>query len=428
MKTNRSLRWLIFGLMMLSLSAASYAQIGVGISVRFGPPALPVYEQPPCPGAGYFFTPGYWAWSDDDGYYWVPGTWVVAPVGLLWTPGYWAWNDGAYLWNDGYWGPQIGFYGGINYGFGYTGEGFFGGEWRGRSFYYNNAVWNVRNTRITNVYERTVIVNSNHVAFNGGEGGVGARPNAEQERYAHEHHTAAIAAQRQQARDASRNRALFARENRGRPAIAATAKPGELKGRGVVAAREAGETYREPKMSPREARAKTGENRNAENRNAARQENREATRNNAKREAQEQKAEKPNAGRQQANERKAEQKNAGRERANQQKAEQKSAERQQADQREAEQKNAERQQANQQKTEQKNAERQQANQQKAEEKNTERQQASQQKAEQKNAQRQQANQQKAEQKQAQRQQKQAQPKPQRTAEKPAAKEEKGPGR
>jgi hypothetical protein len=83
---------------MLSLSAAAYAQIGFGISVRFGPPAIPVYEQPACPGAGYLFTPGYWGWSDDDGYYWVPGTWVVAPVGLLWTPGYWGWNDGAYLW------------------------------------------------------------------------------------------------------------------------------------------------------------------------------------------------------------------------------------------------------------------------------------------------------------------------------------------
>ena len=381
---------------MLSLSAAAYAQIGIGFSVRFGPPALPVYEQPVCPGAGYVWTPGYWGWNDDDGYYWVPGTWVVAPVGLLWTPGYWGWNDGVYGWNDGYWGPTVGFYGGINYGFGYPGEGFYGGEWRGRSFYYNSAVMNVRGARITNVYERTVVVNNSHVAYNGGEGGVSARPNAEQERYMHEHHTAAIAAQRQQAREASRNRALFARENHGRPAIAATDRPGQFKGSGVVAAREAGETYREPKISPREARVKAGENHNAESRNATRETKREASRDNAER-AEQKKAEKPNAAREQANQRK---------------TEQKTAERQQAEQRKTEQKTAERQQADQRKTEQKTAQRQQAQQQKAEQKNT---------------QRQQANQQKTEQKQAQREQKPPQSKPQRAAQKPA-KEEKGPGR
>ncbi|MGA9355487.1 MAG: YXWGXW repeat-containing protein, partial [Terriglobales bacterium] len=251
---------------MLSLTAVSFAQIG--ISVRFGPPALPVYEQPACPGSGYLFTPGYWSWSDDGGYYWVPGTWVMAPVGLLWTPGYWGWNDGAYLWNAGYWGPTIGFYGGINYGFGYTGAGFYGGEWRGRSFFYNSAVMNVRGTRITNVYERTVVVNNSHVAFNGGEGGIEARPSAEQERYMHEHHTAAVAAQRQQERDASHNRALFASSNHGRPPIAATARPGDFKGH-VVAAREAGGEYRAPAMTPREARAKAGENREAGRANEA---------------------------------------------------------------------------------------------------------------------------------------------------------------
>src|ERR1700682_1611980 len=149
MKMKRSVSWVVFGILMLtvsvvSLSTASHAQIGIGISVRVGPPALPVYAQPLCPGPGYFWTPGYWAWSDDDGYYWVPGTWVEAPEpGLLWTPGYWGWNDGAYAWNGGYWGSQIGFYGGINYGFGYGGNGFYGGEWRGGTFFYNTAVMNV---------------------------------------------------------------------------------------------------------------------------------------------------------------------------------------------------------------------------------------------------------------------------------------------
>jgi hypothetical protein len=264
MKTTRTIRWLVFGVLMFSLSAASFAQIAVGISVRFGPPAIPVYEQPVCPGAGYLWTPGYWAWDDVDGYYWVPGTWVLAPVGLLWTPGYWGWGGGFYAWHPGYWGPHVGFYGGINYGFGYTGVGFFGGEWRGRAFFYNRAVMNVNVTRITNVYERTVVVNNNRVAYNGGEGGIQTRPTAEEERYGHEQHTAALAAQRQQERAASRNRQLFASENHGRPAIAATARPGAFKGRGVVAAREAGEPYRAPAMSPREARVTGSEKRGSE--------------------------------------------------------------------------------------------------------------------------------------------------------------------
>jgi len=252
---------------MFSLSAASFAQIAVGISVRFGPPAIPVYAQPVCPGPGYLWTPGYWAWNDDGGYYWVPGTWVLAPVGMLWTPGYWGWEGGFYRWHAGYWGPHVGFYGGINYGFGYTGVGFFGGEWRGGAFFYNRAVVNVNITRVTNVYERTVIVNNNHVSYNGGAGGLNARPTAEEERYSREPHREALADQMQHERAASQNRQLFASENHGRPAIAATGRAGEFNGRNVVAAREAGEPYRAPKMSPRDARASSSENRRVEQRN-----------------------------------------------------------------------------------------------------------------------------------------------------------------
>jgi hypothetical protein len=287
MKLPSAFRWLAFGLLLLALPAAlpspSAAQVigvgigGVGISVRIGPPALPVYEQPICPGEGYLWTPGYWAWDDDDGYYWVPGTWVEAPEpGLLWTPGYWGWNDGVYAWNAGYWGPQIGFYGGINYGFGYGGNGFYGGEWRGGRFFYNTAVMRVNTTVITNVYvNRTVIVNNeSHVAFNGGQGGVSARPTAEQETYARQTHTPPVGAQVQQEHAASRNRALFASTNHGRPAVAATARPGQFSGKGVVAARAAGGTYHAPAMSPKEARAsgpagnRAGENRPAESRPA----------------------------------------------------------------------------------------------------------------------------------------------------------------
>jgi hypothetical protein len=244
---------------VLSLSTTSSAQIGIGIgiSVRIGPPALPVYAQPICPGAGYHWTPGYWAWNDVGGYYWVPGTWVVAPVGMLWTPGYWGFAGGMYGWHAGYWGPHVGFYGGINYGFGYGGVGFAGGEWRGGTFFYNRAVMNVN---VTNVYSRTVIVNNTHVAFNG-PGGVEARPTPQEEAYAREPHTSALAAQTEHEHAASQNRQLFASENHGRPAIAATGRPGDFSGRNVERASAAGEPYRAPKMSPQEARGPATGNR-----------------------------------------------------------------------------------------------------------------------------------------------------------------------
>jgi len=252
---NRSIvRWVLLSLILVSFSVASFGQIGVGISVRIGPPAIPVYGQPICPGPGYMWTPGYWAWNDDGGYYWVPGTWVMAPVGMLWTPGYWGWGGGFYAWHAGYWGPHIGFYGGINYGFGYGGVGFAGGEWRSGAFFYNRSVTNVSVTSVTNVYTKTVVVNENHTAFNGGQGGVQAHATAQEEAYAKEKHTAPLAAQTQHEHLASQNRQNFASENHGRPAVAATAKPGDFSSRSAVAARSAGGEYHAPAMSPKEAR------------------------------------------------------------------------------------------------------------------------------------------------------------------------------
>jgi hypothetical protein len=52
-----SIRSLLFALLMLAMSAASFAQIGISITIA--PPALPVYEQPPHPAQGYIWTPGY---------------------------------------------------------------------------------------------------------------------------------------------------------------------------------------------------------------------------------------------------------------------------------------------------------------------------------------------------------------------------------
>jgi hypothetical protein len=163
---------------------------------------------------------------------------------LLWTPGYWAWRDGIYVWNAGYWGSHVGFYGGVNYGFGYGGVGYEGGRWDNGVFVYNRTVNNFGNVTITHVYEKTVIVEpgATRVSFNGGSGGTTVRPTSEDQAAAHEQHIAAVPSQLQHERTASENKALLASENHGKPAIAATAKPGEFAGKGVVAARETSTT------------------------------------------------------------------------------------------------------------------------------------------------------------------------------------------
>jgi hypothetical protein len=50
----------------------------------------------------------------------------------------------------------VGFYGGINYGFGYRGSGFYGGRWKGGQYFYNTRVTNVNRTIIHNVYDSKV--------------------------------------------------------------------------------------------------------------------------------------------------------------------------------------------------------------------------------------------------------------------------------
>lgn len=222
----------------VSVAPKVEAAVFVGVTITTAPPVLPVYVQPAIPAPGYIWTPGYWAWGDD-GYFWVPGTWILPPyVGALWTPGYWGWSSGVYIFHAGYWGRHVGFYGGINYGFGYTGVGYGGGYWGHGGFYYNRTVNQINNVHITNVYNKTVInnVTVNRVSYNGGNGGVSARPSSQEMAYAHEQHTAPMAAQMQQRQLASQNQSLRASFNHGAPPIAATAHPGVFAGHDVVAA------------------------------------------------------------------------------------------------------------------------------------------------------------------------------------------------
>ncbi|HVN92220.1 MAG TPA: hypothetical protein VMT38_00915 [Terracidiphilus sp.] len=220
---------ILLSLLICLVPATSSA--AVFISVAFAPPVLPVYDQPPCPEDGWLWTPGYWAYGDD-GYYWVPGTWVPAPFeGALWTPGYWGWGGGLYIWHPGYWGRHVGYYGGVNYGFGYMGIGFVGGMWAGGTFRYNTAVMHVNRTVIHNTYEdRTIVrnytvVNDRHVAYSGGPGGIDHRPTPEEDRYTHEQHTAPTDYQTRHESAARSDVNNYARHNGGHPADVATQRP-----------------------------------------------------------------------------------------------------------------------------------------------------------------------------------------------------------
>jgi hypothetical protein len=186
--------WLAVGI--LFLSTAAVAQIRV--SVAIAPPGLLAYEQPICPGDGYLWTPGYWGWDSD--YYWVPGAWVMAPEpGFLWTPGYWGWGGSGFMFNEGYWGTSVGFYGGIDYGFGYFGHGYEGGRWDGGHFFYNTAVNRVDVNSIHNVYNTRVNETVNRVSYNGGQGGINAHATSQEEAAGRGRHVGPVAAQTEHA-------------------------------------------------------------------------------------------------------------------------------------------------------------------------------------------------------------------------------------
>ena len=224
MSTMKKIRTIVLAAAAVAaLPAASFASVNVaiGISVNTPPPALPVYAQPVCPGPGYMWTPGYWAWGPA-GYYWVPGVWVMPPsYGMLWTPGYWGWGGAAYVYHPGYWGPHIGFYGGVNYGFGYTGYGYEGGYWRGNVFNYNRTVNNVNVVNVTNVYNKTVVVNNNRVAYNGGNGGLQSRASASETAAFNEHHFQPTSGQLAHEQAMRADRGQLASVNHGRPQTAA---------------------------------------------------------------------------------------------------------------------------------------------------------------------------------------------------------------
>ena len=210
------------------------------------PPPLPDYDQPPAPGDGYLWTPGYWAWGPN-GYYWVPGAWVEPPyMDALWTPGYWGFYGGRYLFYPGHWGMHIGFYGGINYGFGYVGFGYEGGYWNSGHFFYNR-VYNHVNTRVVhnvysynagnrgsgnrgsdnrgnNNYNNNRNNNNSRPSFRGGAG-VQAQPRPSEAAAAREPTAPRMNTQVQHAQNYSAVRGQSAAQNHGRPATPAISRP-----------------------------------------------------------------------------------------------------------------------------------------------------------------------------------------------------------
>lgn len=224
MRLTNKVRTLLAASLLAALFCATprpaSADFGIGISIHLAPPALPVYVQPPCPTDGFLWTPGYWAYGSA-GYYWVPGVWVRPPqVGFLWTPGYWGFGGGAYGWHAGYWGHSVGFYGGVNYGFGFGGVGYVGGMWSGGSFRYNTAITNVNTTVIRNTYvDRTIVHNTtvNRVSFNG-PGGIQARPTPQEQAAMRQPHVQPTTMQLSHQQAASQDRNQLASVNHGRPA------------------------------------------------------------------------------------------------------------------------------------------------------------------------------------------------------------------
>jgi hypothetical protein len=231
MPLARSFRWLLLALVVALVPLSS--QAGVFISVGFAPPVLPVYAQPVCPEPGLMWVPGYWAYGEDD-YYWVPGAWEPAPyVGALWTPGYWGWSGGFFVWRPGYWGPHVGYYGGVNYGYGYGGIGFFGGMWRGGFFAYNTAVmhvgvgggWGDRVYEDRTIVERNTIINNTRVSYNGGPGGINHQPAPEERIADRDQHTAPTSFQAQHENTFRGDHSAYAKFNGGNPQHTALERP-----------------------------------------------------------------------------------------------------------------------------------------------------------------------------------------------------------
>jgi hypothetical protein len=112
----------------------------------------------------------------------------------------------------------VGFYGGINYGFGYGGVGFYGGRWEGGHFLYNSAAWHV-GPGFHGVYEDRSFIRAgeyNHASFNG-EGGIHAAPTPGERAAMNERHFGRTPDQISHMQAARVDRGNYAAVNHGTP-------------------------------------------------------------------------------------------------------------------------------------------------------------------------------------------------------------------
>src|SRR5208283_2317198 len=116
---------------------------------------------------------------------------------------------------------------------GYVGHGYYGGYWNGGHFFYNTAITRVNVNLIRNVYVHPVRINnvvitgriSNRVSFNGGRGGIVARPLPAETAVLQERRISPMASQVQVQHEAAQNKQQLFSQNKGRPAAAVAARP-----------------------------------------------------------------------------------------------------------------------------------------------------------------------------------------------------------
>jgi hypothetical protein len=74
---------------------------------EMAPPPMRVEPQPPSPGAGYAWAPGYYAWKNN-AYGWTPGAWSRPPhEGLSWVAPTYVTTGGHYYFQPGRWDHPI---------------------------------------------------------------------------------------------------------------------------------------------------------------------------------------------------------------------------------------------------------------------------------------------------------------------------------
>ena len=134
---------------------------------------------------------------------------------------------------------HIGFYGGINYGFGYVGFGYEGGYWNGGHFFYNRVYNNINVRVVHNTYNYRAVNrgsygggnNFNHnynnnprPSYRGGSG-VQYRPQPSEGAAAHEPTAPRMNTQVQHEQSYGGVRGQFANQNHGRPETPAISRP-----------------------------------------------------------------------------------------------------------------------------------------------------------------------------------------------------------